>query len=34
MPRARHVQVPPRMQHDGYALALVLVLWMVGGYIK
>jgi hypothetical protein len=28
------LQVPPRMQHDPYVLVLILVLWLVGGYIK
>jgi hypothetical protein len=27
-------QVPPRMQHDPYVMVLVLLLWLVGGYIK
>ncbi|KAF8061140.1 hypothetical protein HT031_004601 [Scenedesmus sp. PABB004] len=29
-----YLQVPPRLQSDPYALALVLLLWLLGGYIN
>eukprot|EP00879_Flechtneria_rotunda_P012598 GHRR01013155.1.p1 GENE.GHRR01013155.1~~GHRR01013155.1.p1 ORF type:complete len:404 (+),score=171.24 GHRR01013155.1:43-1212(+) len=29
-----YLQVPPRMQHDSYVVALVVVLWLGGGYLN